>query len=236
MIAEERETVINTTDADDLVRVWTCQARYLGRLRRQPSFTEVKSGRYGSTEWAEFTIQASEWNPASGAKRRVTLTEEQRQARAARLPGKGSLLPKIPQQEAEQRNEPPPPYRGTPRRGSRRKACTQSHRNTESGHVRVTVQTVHFDRPLRQLDQIDAEAWKAWLLQHTLDHMSIACPSQLIYRSATKTKPPSVTVELLGRDSGGSFRSKRGVEFSGPLLAFPAGYRVEAMNSRAMSV
>jgi hypothetical protein len=107
VIAEERETVINATDADDMVRIWTCQARYLGRLRRHPSFTEVKSGRYGSTEWAEFTIPASEWNPASGAKRRVTLTDEQKRAAAAHLPKRRSLLPKMPPQEAGQRNELP---------------------------------------------------------------------------------------------------------------------------------
>jgi hypothetical protein len=119
VIPSERETVINCTDADDVVRIFTCQARYLGRLRRDPRFVEVRSGRYGDTPWGEFEIAATEWNPVTGAKRRVTLTEEQRQARAARLPGKGSLLPKIPQQEAEQRNEPPDPHTEVPPDGNR---------------------------------------------------------------------------------------------------------------------
>ena len=74
-----------TQDADDVVRIWTAQRRYLGRLRRHPSYTEVKSGTHGGTEWAEFTIPASEWNPATGAKRKVTMTDEQRAASAARL-------------------------------------------------------------------------------------------------------------------------------------------------------
>ena len=83
--AAERETTVTTTDADDVVRIWTAQRRYLGRLRRHPSYTEVKSGTHGGTEWAEFTIPASEWNPATGAKRKVTMTDEQRAASAARL-------------------------------------------------------------------------------------------------------------------------------------------------------
>ena len=83
--AAERETTVTITDADDVVRIWTAQRRYLGRLRRHPSYTEVKSGTHGGTEWAEFTIPASEWNPATGAKRKVTMTAEQRAAIAARL-------------------------------------------------------------------------------------------------------------------------------------------------------
>ena len=83
--AAERETTVTITDADDTVRIWTAQRRYLGRLRRHPSYTEVKSGTHGGTEWAEFTIPASEWNPATGAKRKVTMTDEQRAASAARL-------------------------------------------------------------------------------------------------------------------------------------------------------
>jgi hypothetical protein len=91
----------------------------------------------------------------------------------------------------------------------------------------VTAQTVEFDRPLRDLDQADEQAWRAWLVQHQLDHISIACPSQLIYREATKRKPTTVTVELLTRDNTGSFRVKETVTFSGPLGPFPGGYRVD---------
>ena len=83
--AAERETTVTATDADDTVRIWTCQKRYLGRLRRHPSFTEVATGFHGSTEWAEFTIPASEWNPATGAKRKVTMTDERKAALADRM-------------------------------------------------------------------------------------------------------------------------------------------------------
>ena len=83
--AAERETTVTITDADDMVRIWTAQRRYLGRLRRHPSFTEVKSGTHGGTEWAEFTIPARDWNPATGAKRKSNMTDEQKAALAERL-------------------------------------------------------------------------------------------------------------------------------------------------------
>lgn len=83
--AVERETTVTATDADDTVRIWTCQKRYLGRLRRHPSFTEVATGFHGSTEWAEFTIAAADWNPATGAKRKVTMTDERKAALADRM-------------------------------------------------------------------------------------------------------------------------------------------------------
>ena len=83
--AAERETTVTITDADDMVRIWTAQRRYLGRLRRHPSFTEVKSGTHGGTEWAEFTIPARDWNPATGAKRKSSMSDEQKAALAERL-------------------------------------------------------------------------------------------------------------------------------------------------------
>lgn len=83
--AAERETTVTATDADDTVRIWTCQKRYLGRLRRHPSFTEVATGFHGSTEWAEFTIAAADWNPATGAKRKSGMTDAQKAALAERL-------------------------------------------------------------------------------------------------------------------------------------------------------
>lgn len=81
--AWERETIINASDGDQTVKIWTAQRRYITRLRRNPTFTEIATGFHGNTEWAEFTIPADKWNPASGAKR--TLTDEQRAALAARM-------------------------------------------------------------------------------------------------------------------------------------------------------
>lgn len=80
----ERETIVNSSDGDDLVRIWTAQRTYITRLRRHPAFTEVKSGKYEGTEWAEFTIPADRWSPV-GARRSVTQSSEQRQASAERM-------------------------------------------------------------------------------------------------------------------------------------------------------
>ena len=85
LTAPERETIVNTSDGDDLVRIWTAQRRYMGRLRRNKSFTQVATGYIGGTEWAEFTIASREWFPDSGAKRRSNLTDEQKRASAERL-------------------------------------------------------------------------------------------------------------------------------------------------------
>lgn len=91
----------------------------------------------------------------------------------------------------------------------------------------MTTETVNFDRPLRDLEQANEQAWRAWLVQHQLDHLSIACPSVLTYRPPTKRKPAAtITVEMLTRDSAGSFRVKKTITFSGRVLPFPGGYRV----------
>lgn len=83
---DERETIVNVTDGDDQVTIWTAQRKAITRLRKNTSFTQTGTGYHGSTEWAQFTIPADQWNPASGAKRRSRpMTPEQRQAAAERL-------------------------------------------------------------------------------------------------------------------------------------------------------
>lgn len=78
LTAPERETTVISTDGDDLVTVETAQRRYLTRLRKNARFLEVAQGEFEGSEWARFTIPASEWNPATGAKRKRSLTDEQR--------------------------------------------------------------------------------------------------------------------------------------------------------------
>jgi hypothetical protein len=99
------------------------------------------------------------------------------------------------------------------------------------GATSVKTSVVKFDRELGQLHPDEAEAWRAWLVQHQLDHLSIACPSKLIYHAPTKRRPATVTVELLTRDNAGSFRVKKTVTFSGPLVPFPRGFKVEESSS-----
>jgi hypothetical protein len=85
LTAPERETTVTVCDDSDHVLIWTAIRKHITRLRKSPAFTEVRTGYYGSTEWAEFTIPADQWNPATGAKRRSSLTPEQRAAAADRL-------------------------------------------------------------------------------------------------------------------------------------------------------
>jgi hypothetical protein len=73
LTADERETVITTSDGSPVVRIWTAQRTVLTALRRKPHhFTEVRSGFHGATEWAEFETVTDVWNVATGAKRKGT--------------------------------------------------------------------------------------------------------------------------------------------------------------------
>jgi hypothetical protein len=85
VIASERETVVNATDADDIVRIWSAQRRYITRLRKHPRVTEIRAGTVDGTEWAEFTVPADQWNPVTGVKRHDGHSFEQKKASAERL-------------------------------------------------------------------------------------------------------------------------------------------------------
>jgi hypothetical protein len=80
---EEQETTINVSGADDLVRVSTTLKRHITQMRRDANYTEVRSGHYGTTEWAEFTCPVDKFR--FGSKKVVNLSEEVRQERAERM-------------------------------------------------------------------------------------------------------------------------------------------------------
>jgi hypothetical protein len=79
VIAEERETVINASDADDVVRIWSAQRPVITAVRKSSKFTEIRSGRVDGLEFAEFTIPASQWSPARAAKHKRNMTSEQKE-------------------------------------------------------------------------------------------------------------------------------------------------------------
>lgn len=81
----ERETIVTTSDGDDLVRVWTAQRTAITRISRDTRFTIVDSGEHEGTRWVSATIPADKWNPVTGAKRNRTMTDEQKRAAADRL-------------------------------------------------------------------------------------------------------------------------------------------------------
>jgi hypothetical protein len=78
--AHERETVITTSDGDELVTIETWQRPYLTRLRRDDRFTENPGG---TDAHGVFTIPRKQWTPTSGAKRKVS--PEQRAQLAERM-------------------------------------------------------------------------------------------------------------------------------------------------------
>lgn len=84
----EKETVVTMSDGDDLVRIWSAQGKYIRRLRKRPHVTEVRSGVYEGTEWAEFTVPADKYSPVTGvAQNRSPLSEEEKTRRAVQLQG-----------------------------------------------------------------------------------------------------------------------------------------------------
>jgi len=85
VIAEERETVINATDADEMVRVWSAQRAWITALRKSRSFTEIRCGMADGTECAEFEIPKDLWNPVRGVKHPRKQSSEQKRASVERL-------------------------------------------------------------------------------------------------------------------------------------------------------
>jgi hypothetical protein len=79
----EQETVINMSDGDDTVRLWTAQRTVIRACENNPDWTMVRSGWEDTTRWAEFTIPKRLFR--FGSKRRVSFTAEQRAAAGERL-------------------------------------------------------------------------------------------------------------------------------------------------------
>lgn len=78
LTAAERETTVTTTDDDHTVRIWTSRARHIGELKRNGKFRLVAEGHHGTSVWAEFEIDDADWSPATGARRKVTMSDERK--------------------------------------------------------------------------------------------------------------------------------------------------------------
>lgn len=84
--AYERETTINLSDGDPLVRIWSARRKDITRLRKKPEvFTEIAHGFDGTNHWAEFTCPVERFNIGAAARPKREMTDEQREATAARL-------------------------------------------------------------------------------------------------------------------------------------------------------
>lgn len=78
---DERETIVNMSDGEDIAYVYTAQRRIITRLKKNPSATLVEEGSFEGSVWARFTIPARLVSFRTG----VRLTEEQRRVRAENL-------------------------------------------------------------------------------------------------------------------------------------------------------
>ena len=81
---EEQETTVAGTAADEKLIIWSCRRRHITAMRKHPTFIERTSGFHGTTEWAEFEILDTDWNPATGGRRPRKTTPEQRKILAER--------------------------------------------------------------------------------------------------------------------------------------------------------
>ena len=88
MIAAERETTINLTDADEYVYIYTCRRVDINALNKKldKGVERTASGSYkDGTPWANFRIPKQLTSISKIVKTTRTLTPEQRAASAERL-------------------------------------------------------------------------------------------------------------------------------------------------------
>ena len=82
---DEQETTVTFNRADNTVRIGTAHPPHVRTLRKDNRAPELEGSPADQTEdiWGSFTVPASDFDPLTGFKRRMS--EEQRQANADRL-------------------------------------------------------------------------------------------------------------------------------------------------------
>jgi hypothetical protein len=88
--SENTETTIVSNDGDKFINIWSAQRKYINRLRKAVApgrVEELRTGFHGDTEWAEFRIPAALWNPVTGLKRVVNMSDERKEELRERLKG-----------------------------------------------------------------------------------------------------------------------------------------------------
>lgn len=83
----ERETIVNASDADDTITVWSAQRPTITRLRKLASAELIEEGHYGKTIWAKFRL------PAESLSFRNPMTAERRAQMRERAIAEGRSLP-----------------------------------------------------------------------------------------------------------------------------------------------
>jgi hypothetical protein len=80
--APERETVVNWSDVDDCVQIWSAQRPVITKLKANPGAELIAEGRIGTSVWAEFRLPLG---LLTFRRPRKPLTEAQRRKKAAVL-------------------------------------------------------------------------------------------------------------------------------------------------------
>lgn len=84
--AEERETTVSYTDADDSVIIFSCIRKDITAMKKKPKFELIEEGILKpTTPWAKFRIARADFDISRAARSSRTLTDEQRQQVAERL-------------------------------------------------------------------------------------------------------------------------------------------------------
>lgn len=84
----EQETIVNMNREDDYAVVYTRNARHIRAIQKDDRFevvAEATDPETGELEGVTANISLDHFDPLTGLKRRVHLTEEQRLARGERL-------------------------------------------------------------------------------------------------------------------------------------------------------
>lgn len=77
--AYERETVVNMSDGDDVVRIWTAQRTVMTALDKRPDFRCVERGDFDGQPYAAYEIDADRFSLGRARKTRRDLTDAQRE-------------------------------------------------------------------------------------------------------------------------------------------------------------
>lgn len=77
----EQETTVTKIRADDFVYLFSNDPKHVRRLRAEERAEEIEGGE----DWGRFKVAASDFDPLTGFRRRVNLSDEQKDAARIRL-------------------------------------------------------------------------------------------------------------------------------------------------------
>lgn len=81
----ERETTVTTHMGAEWVEIYTCEPRYLSRLRKNAQAIPYRGGWFDGYEWAIFRVPKDRWDAVSGIKAIRNLSPEQKAELAERM-------------------------------------------------------------------------------------------------------------------------------------------------------